>query len=139
MGDQTSRLKILKAIIAFTIVSTGLHFTHNFVEVDNYPIDLASGAVVQVAILVFWPLFTAIGLLGYRLYSRQRYPLAHACLLGYAFFALTSLGHFLDGTPDIAPFWFLTIFTDALGGLAVLTFTVWSMRLTDRSAQPASA
>ena len=131
--DQGARLNALKAILAFTILSTGLHFTHNFVAIDQYPDSFVSGGVLQVAILLFWPLFTAIALLGYRLYAQGRYSYAHACLLGYSFFALTTLGHFLDGSPDIAPFWFATIFTDALGGLATLAFTLSSMLAVSRS------
>lgn len=127
-------LPLLRFIIGFGIVSTGLHFTHNFVAIDQYPDDLVSGTVVQVAILLFWPLFTGIALYAYRLYAQGRRREAHPLLLAYAFFALTTLGHFLDGTPDIAPFWFATIFTDALAGVAVLAFTLWSVKTSQRTA-----
>jgi hypothetical protein len=127
-SDHEQRLALLRGILAFGILSTGLHFTHNFVAIDRYPDDLVSGTVVQVAIVAFWPLFTALALYAYRLYAQGRYRDAHPILLAYSFFALTALGHFLDGSPDIAPFWFATIFTDALAGLAVLAFTVWSIR-----------
>ena len=130
METTQDRLALLRWILAFGIVSTGLHFTHNFVAIDQYPDDLISGAVVQVAIVLFWPLFTAVALYAYRLYSQERYREAHPLLLAYSFFALTTLGHFLDGSPDIAPFWFATIFTDALAGIAVLAFVAWSMRVT---------
>lgn len=118
----------MKWILAFGIVSTAAHFSHNFAEIDRYPDDLISGEVIQAAILVGWPLFTGIGLLGYWLYSNRRYPPAHACLLAYSSFCLTSLGHFLDGSPDIPAFWYATIFTDGLAGLGVLAFTVRSAR-----------
>ena len=121
-------LTVLRWILAFSILSTTAHFTHNFVAIDQYPDDLISGAVVQVAIVVAWPLFTAIALYAYRLYAHGRRADAHPYLLAYSFFGLTTAGHFLDGTPDIAPFWFATIFTDALAGVAVLAFTVWSIR-----------
>jgi hypothetical protein len=126
--DERRRLSILRWILGFGIFTTGLHFTHNFVAIDQYPDDLVSGSVVRVAILLFWPLLTGLALYAYRLYAQGRLREAHPLLLGYAFFALTTLGHFLDGTPDIAPFWFATIFTDALAGAAVLAFTLWSMR-----------
>jgi hypothetical protein len=127
-ADRERRLALLRWILGFGILSTGLHFTHNFVAIDQYPDDLVSGRVVQVAIVLFWPLFTALAVYAYRLYSQGRYREAHPFLLAYAIFGLTTLGHFLDGSPDIAPFWFATIFTDALAGLAVLAFTVWSIR-----------
>ena len=128
-GGLDRRLSLLRWILGFGIATTGLHFTHNFVAIDKYPDDLVSGAVVRVAILVAWPLFTLIGIAGYRLYAQRRYERAHACLGAYSLFALTTLGHFLDGTPDIAPFWFATIFTDALAGLAMLAFVAWSARV----------
>jgi hypothetical protein len=129
-SDHQRRQTILGWILAFGILSTGLHFTHNFVAIDQYPDGLVGGAVVQPAILLFWPLFTAAAIYAYRLYSQGRYREAHPLLLAYAFFGLTTLGHFLDGSPDIAPFWFATIFTDALAGLMVLAFTIASMRGT---------
>jgi hypothetical protein len=125
--DHDRRQSLLRWILGFGIVSTALHFTHNFVEIDQYPrSDLVSNGVIQAAIVVSWPLFTAIALLGYRLYARRRYAPAHAFLLGYAVFCMVSLGHFVDGSPDIAPFWYATIFTDALAGLAVMAFTARS-------------
>src|SRR5687767_5801791 len=134
-ADHRRRLTLLRWILGFGILSTGLHFTHNFVAIDQYPDDLVSGDVVRVAILAFWPLFTLVGLAGYGLYAQRRYERAHACLVAYSFFALTTLGHFLDGNPDIAPFWYATIFTDALAGLAMLAFVAWSARV----AVPAEA
>lgn len=125
---MTRRRSVLKWILAFAVATTALHFTHNFVEIDRYPDDLISGKVIQAAILISWPLFTAIALLGYRFYARGNYSPAHAALLSYAFFCLTALGHFLDASPDIPAFWFATIFTDALAGLAVLAFVAWSAR-----------
>jgi hypothetical protein len=129
MNEHPQRLKLLRLILGFGIASTALHFTHNFVAIDRYPDDLVSGEVVRVAILVAWPLFTLIGLAGYRLYAQRSYERAHACLAAYSLFGLTTLGHFLDGKPDIAPFWFATIFTDALAGLAMLSFVIWSARV----------
>ena len=127
-GEHERRISLLRWILGFGILSTGLHFTHNFVAIDQYPDDLVSGTAVQVAILVFWPLFTGLALYAYRLYARRAYRQAYPFLLAYAFFALTTLGHFLDGSLDIAPFWYATIFTDALAGLAVAAFTLASMR-----------
>jgi hypothetical protein len=129
MNEYPQRLTLLRWILGFGIASTALHFTHNFVAIDRYPDDLVSGDVVRVGILVAWPLFTVIGLAGYRLYAQRSYERAHALLAAYSFFGLTTLGHFLDGKPDIAPFWFATIFTDALAGLAMLSFVIWSARV----------
>ena len=132
MSDHVRRTSVLKWILGFALASTALHFTHNFVEIDQYPDDLIGGKVIQVAIVISWPLFTAVALWSYRLYARGNLSAAHAGLASYAFFCLTALGHFLDDVPDIAPFWFGTIFTDAIAGLALLAFVGWSARSAAR-------
>jgi RsiW-degrading membrane proteinase PrsW (M82 family) len=118
---------VLKWILAASIVSTGLHYTHNFIAIDSYPDGPVSGAITQAAILLSWPVLTAIGLLGYRFYAEERLPQAHACLVAYSFTGISTLGHFIYGSPDIPAFFYATIFTDALTGFAVLGFALWSM------------
>jgi hypothetical protein len=126
-ADHARMLSVLRWLLAFAIVSTGLHFTHNFVQIDQYPrSDLVGNGVIRVAIVISWPLFTALALWGYRLYAGRRYSTAHACLLGYSLFCMVTLGHFIDGSPDIAPFWYATLFTDPLAGLALMAFTARS-------------
>ena len=137
MADANVRLSVLKGLVAFAILSTGAHFTHNFVEIDSYPDGFVSGEVVQVAILVSWPLFTAIALHGLLLYSRGDHSRAHVLLAIYAFLPLTTPGHFIDGSPDIAPFWIATIFTDGLAGLALVAFVALSARSLRRESAPA--
>ena len=137
MGTESGRLQVLRWLIAFAVLSTAAHFTHNFVEIDSYPDSFVSGDVTQVAILVSWPLFTAIGLYGLRLYTRGAYERAHVCLAVYAFMPLTTPGHFLDGSPDIPAVWFATIFTDGLAGLALVAFVFLSARALRRETVPA--
>src|SRR3954466_4823349 len=138
MADHDRRLSILRALLAFGIVSTGLHYTHNFVKVDEYPGGFPGDTVVQIAIVVLWPLLTAVGLYGYRLYREGRYYPAHVCLALWSFLGITTLGHFLAGNPDIPPVFYATIFTDGLSGFAMLAFVVTSARSV-RSLQPARA
>ncbi|HEY3186807.1 MAG TPA: hypothetical protein VGJ70_05005 [Solirubrobacteraceae bacterium] len=133
MTDHDRRLTILRAILAFSIVSTALHYTHNFVKVDDYPGGFPGDTAIQAAIIVFWPLLTAVGLAGYRLYRERRYYPAHICLAVYSLTGITTLGHFLNGTPDIPAFFYATIFTDGLAGLSMLAFVVASARSTART------
>ena len=127
-ADASARGKsILRWIFAFGIASTAIHYTHNFIEIDSYPGGPVGDTVVQAAILASWPVLTAVGLLGYRFYSQGRYSQAHACLIAYAPLGLLTLGHFLSGSPDIPPFFYATIFTDGISGLAVLGFVWWSI------------
>lgn len=112
-------------ILGFSILSTGAHYAHNFVRMDDYP---GGGPGVKVAILLSWPLLTAIAVHGYRLYAAGRYREAHICLLLYAPLGLLTPAHFLYGEPDIPAFFYATIFTDGIAGLAVVGFVVWSAR-----------
>ena len=116
-------MKALSVILGFSILSTAAHYAHNFVRMDDYP---GGGVGVSVAILLSWPMLTAIGIYGYRLYAAGRFREAHISLLLYAPLGLITPAHFLYGEPDIPAFFYATIFTDGLGGLAVVGFVVWS-------------
>ncbi len=116
-------MRALRVILGFGILSTAAHYAHNFVRMDDYP---GGGVGVKVAILLSWPLLTAIGVYGYRLYAAGRFRQAHICLLLYAPLGLITPAHFLYGEPDIPAFFYATIFTDGLAGLAVVGFVVWS-------------
>ena len=127
--------RALKAILAFAVLSTGLHFIHNFVKIEDYPAsDLIPNWVVQTAIVVSWPIFTAIAVHAYRLWRRGEQRAARPWLLGYAAWTLFSLGHFTEGNPDIPAFWYATIFTDVLAGVLVVGFVLWTARSAGRSA-----
>lgn len=132
MRDQRQALKLLKVILAASILSTAIHYTHNFVAVNRYP---GPGGdfytVVRIAIVVGWPLLTAIGLIGYRRYRERRYNEARVCLIVYSLTGLVTMGHFAYGNPHIPTFFYATIFTDALAGLAVLAFVLWSASVAE--------
>lgn len=121
---MTSRaLAVLRGILAFSVLSTAAHYSHNFAEMDSYP---GGGPVVQVLIVLSWPLLTAIGLYGYRLYAQGRTRDAHVPLLIYSLTGLITPLHFVYGSPDIAAFWYATIFTDFLAGASIVAFVLWS-------------
>lgn len=131
MSTHAHRQSILKTVLAASIVSTAIHYTHNYVAVDQYPrSDLISTGGLRTGIVVLWPLLTAIGLLGYRLYAQRRYRPAHICLAIYSSTGISTLGHFLDGSPDIPLLFYATLFSDGLLGFAVLGFALWSVGQT---------
>ena len=74
MRSETQRrsLTVLKAILAAEMLSTAIHYTHNFVDVSHYPGPKDLYTVTRVAIVVSWPLLTWIGLMGYRRYREGR-------------------------------------------------------------------
>ena len=134
------RLSILRWIIGFTVLSTVLHYTHNFVAIEDYPqASFPSNTVTQAAILLSWPLLTAVGLWGYRRYAARDYRRAHTALVAYSFLGWLTLGHFTVGNPDIPAFWYATILTDAIAAAALTAFVIWSSRLTRPAPSPTSS
>jgi hypothetical protein len=131
--DERRTLTLLKALLGASILSTAIHYTHNFVAVNRYP-GPGGGfhTFIRVAIVVAWPLLTAIGLIGYRRYSEGRYNEARVCLATYSLTGLTTIGHFIYGNPHIPAFFYATIFTDTLSGLAILAFVLWSASTIER-------
>jgi hypothetical protein len=127
----------LRAILVFGMVTTGIHFTHNFVKIEDYPDSAIPNWVAQVAIVVSWPIFTWIALRALRLYTERGIAAAQPWLLWYAGWTLFALGHFADGNPDIPPVFYATIFTDVLAGLLVLGFVVWARQGAQRTGSTA--
>ncbi len=124
----------LKWILWFGVVSTAVHFTHNFVEIEEYPSSSIPDWAVQVAIVVSWPIFTWIAVRAYRLWARGDVRGARPLLVAYGLWAMVSLGHFTSGNPDIPAFWYATIFTDVLAGALVLAFLAVAARRPRRRA-----
>lgn len=121
--DERRRLVLLRTILAAGILSTAIHYTHNFVAVHRYPGPHGSfDTIIRVAIVLAWPLLTWIALVGYRRYTERRYREARVCLAVYSATGLLTPGHFIYGSPQIPAFFYATLFTDALTGLAVLAY-----------------
>jgi hypothetical protein len=138
--DERQRLLLLKTILAAGILSTAIHYTHNFVEVHLYPGPHGSfDTLTRVAIVVAWPLLTGIGLLGYRRYAEHRYSEARVCLAVYSATGLATLGHFAYGSPQIPAFFYATLFTDAITGLAALAFAFFYARPPGGPVEQATA
>jgi hypothetical protein len=142
MSDHDNRIKLLRGLIAFSVLSTAIHFTHNFLNVNDYPqASYASGKAVQVAVVVLWPLLTAAGLYGYHLYKERRYATANVLIAVYSILGISTLGHFTAGNPQIPPFFYATIFTDGLAGFSLAAFALYSVRepLPESEPKPIAA
>ena len=121
---QPPSTRVVRFVVAASIVVTAFHFTDNAVSIEDYPQpDWITEAVVWIA----WPLFSAVGVAGYLLYRDGKFPLASWILLAYAFAGISSLGHFLSGSPDeFTTRGVVSILADGLAGVAVLTVALWS-------------
>ncbi|SDX08352.1 hypothetical protein SAMN05421504_102255 [Amycolatopsis xylanica] len=120
-------LPALRVILGFSLLSTTLHYAHNSIALDQYPsVDGLGGVLGQVLIVFAWLLFTAFGVLGYRRYARKADWTSLAFLAVYSLAGLATMGHFLVGPVNLPAFWFATIFTDTLAGLAIWVFVIWA-------------
>ena len=127
-------MRALRLIVAFNLLSTAVHYTHNFVMADMYPpvpVLFPTALSYQIGIAISWPLLTALGLWGYRLYKEGNTRRSRPLLVAYAMLGFTTLGHFMGGNPDIPPFFYVTLFTDFLAGSALLVFVAWSFEQPD--------
>lgn len=123
----------LRVILAFTLVSTVLHYTHNVVRAADYPqVPGISVLATQIVVAASWVVFTVFGALGYRAYVRGQYWRSLAFLLVYSLSGLASAGHFLVGVPRVPAFWFATIFTDTFAAVALWVFGCWAATRLNR-------
>ncbi|WP_341529680.1 hypothetical protein WKK05_10395 [Nostoc sp. UHCC 0302] len=124
MNLEVKRQRLLKILLLASIISTGIHFTDNYLFIEKYP---QPTWITASAIYQSWLIFTAIGIAGYWLYQYQKYWLAYACLSVYSLTGLASPGHYLYGTmSQFSAKMHLLIWTDGLTGLAILGFIFWS-------------
>jgi hypothetical protein len=125
-------------VVAATIVLTAFHFTDNIVNVDTYPRqDWISGSFIQIAGLVFWPTFAAIGMAGYLNYRRGRFSLANWLLVAFSYLGLVSLAHFTAGSPDeLTTRGLISVLLDGFWGAAVLAVALWSILSRRGLARP---
>jgi hypothetical protein len=127
-------------VVFGTIAVSLFHFTDNAINVDTYPKAGWQPGWFDVVVVVAWFVYTAIGVAGYRLYERGRFRVAHVCLLLYGYAILSSLGHFLYGSPsELTTRGVISVFVDATAGAVVMAVAVWSILARRERAQEAAA
>jgi hypothetical protein len=115
---------LLKILLIACIVSTAIHFTDNYLYIDQYP---QPDWITPPSVYLSWIMGTMVGILGYWLYTTQRFWLSYGCLILYSFLGLDSPGHYLYGSmSDFTPKMHFFIVTDGIMGLAIVGFTLWS-------------
>lgn len=125
MNDKASSQSTLKLILLASIISTAIHFTDNYRFIEHYPQPVW---ITAPSIYQSWMILTLIGAVGYWLYQSRQFWFAYLCLGIYSLTGLFSPGHYLYGS--LSQFSFkmhLFIWTDAITGLAVLGFVLWSL------------
>jgi hypothetical protein len=137
---RSPSVSTVRLVVVASVLLTAFHYTDNYVSIETYPPAGWQPEWFDVVVLVAWPVLTAFGLTGYLLYRRGHFATAHACLLVYSYTGLSSLGHFLYGSPDeFTTRGLVSVFTDALAGSAVLAITVWSILARRRTSALAAS
>ncbi len=115
-------------VVFGTIAVTLFHFTDNTINVDTYPKAGWQPDWFAAVVAVAWFLYTAVGVAAVRLYRRGRLQQAHVGLILYGLLVLSSLGHFLYGSPDeLTTRAVISVFVDAAAGSIVIAIAVWSI------------
>ena len=129
---QRRGLGALRALLMLAIPLSVIHYTDNFVSFDIYPTaHLLGRHLTPDAIWIGWIVFTAAGLLGYRLYRSGRTLAASAALAFYSISGLISIGHYAEpGMARLAWWRHVAIWIDVALGTAVLMFALWSAQRT---------
>ncbi len=124
IDSEIKRQHLLKILLIACIVSTAIHFTDNYIYIEQYP---QPDWITPASVYASWIIWTVTGIAGYWLYKNKRFWSSYACLLFYSFSGLVSLGHYLHGSIfEFSAKMHFFIVTDAITGLAILGFTVWS-------------
>ncbi len=116
--------RILLAIVLFNLVSTWLHYSDNALFLNDYPgPEWFTPKGIWAAVIVMTP----IGILGYWLYTKGSFLISYLLLGVYSITSVSSPGHYLY--PMTMPMSLKThglIWLDALSGLSLIGFLVWS-------------
>ena len=128
---------LLRILMAAVVVATAVHFTDNALKIDEYPGTEPGGTV---GVPLFWIGYMAAGVVGYRLYVRGREPLAQFLLFVFANAGLASPLHYTSAGGSRLEWWqHVSIAMDALTGLALVAFIVWSLVQRADRGSPAPA
>jgi hypothetical protein len=124
MNSEVKRQLLLKILLIACIVSTAIHFTDNYLYIEQYP---EPDWITPSSVYLSWLVWTVIGIVGYWLYKHQQFWFAYLCLVLYSFCGLDSLGHYLYGAmSQFSLKMHLLIVMDGIAGAAILGFTLWS-------------
>lgn len=114
----------LLSILIFNIAITSMHYTDNAIFVKDYP---EPSWITTSGVFISWGIMTWIAIISYWLYAKQNFWLSYLFLSIYSITGLSSPVHYLYG--ELSQFslkMHASIWSDALAGLLVLGFIIWS-------------
>ena len=116
--------KWLLIVLLLSITITSIHYTDNALFVDDYP---EPEWITTSGVFITWGVMTLIGTISYWLYRRQYFWFSYLLLGIYSVTGLSSPTHYFYGAmSQFSGKMHLFIWFDALAGLAVIAFILWS-------------
>ena len=114
----------LLALIVVNVISTMFHYIDNFLFFERYP---APNWMNMHHVYIAWLLLTPFAIIGYILYTKQKYWLAYLCLFIYSNAGAASMGHYFYGSMiDMSWKMNASIILDVIAGISLDLFLFWS-------------
>jgi hypothetical protein len=137
---QPPSTKTVGLVVAVTAVLTLFHFTDNAVNLDTYPGPAWQPDWFEWVVVLAWPIYLTLGIVGYLRYRDGRFPSADAFLVAYSFIGLVSIGHFFYASPDeLTTRGAISVFVDIVAGSIVLAVALWSILARRRTSTTVSS
>ena len=119
-------MTVLRFLVGALLVSTAVHYTDNWLAIEDYAPSTGLLADNPGLIPVAWALFAVAGIAGYREYRRSPSTRAHLLLGVFSVAGISTFGHLLYSGNDFAAWQWASVLADGVLGLSVLAFTLWS-------------
>ena len=129
--------RLLGFLVAALVVSTAVHYTDNWLSIEDYAPREGLIADNPGLVPVAWVLFTALGVAGYRAHRRAPTLGAHLMLAGFSISGISTFGHLLYDGNDFAAWQWASVLSDGILGLAVLLAALVSAARTRAAPAPA--
>ena len=124
-----SQLRVLNIVFFTALASSIVHYTDNYLAFDRFPQGGPGPEITDDAIWIAWVLLTAVGAAGYEAYRRGQIRAGALLFAVYSMSGLIGLGHYTaPGMSELEWWRHAHIWTDIGCGIALLVFSVWSVR-----------
>jgi hypothetical protein len=131
-------MTLLRLLVGGLLVSTAVHYTDNWLSIEDYAPRTGLIADNPATVPVAWVLFAIVGVLGYRAYVRAPSTRAHLLLAVFSVSGISTFGHLFYEGNDLAAWQWASVLADGVFGLALFAFVLWSASRV-RPAAPAAS
>ena len=119
-------MSLLRVLVAGLLLSTAVHYTDNWLSIEDYAPSTGLLADNPGLIPVSWALFAIAGIAGYREYRRAPSTRAHLLLGVFSVAGISTFGHLFYSGNEFAAWQWASVLADGVLGLALFAFVLWS-------------